>query len=106
MNWQHSARRVQAWGASAIWTSSLLLVALAPASARAVTVSGTTYAANTGGPGTNPATASYNFTSPTTVSASIRSDVTYSHAQSWASATVTCAGVTKTTGGRGWADTP
>ena len=84
----------------------MLLVALASVAAHAASVTGSTYAAETGGPSPNPASDSYNVTDPITATASIRSDVTYSHAQSWAEATVTCTGVTKTTGGRSWVDTP
>ncbi len=54
----------------------------------------------------NPAHDSFNIGSPTSVSDSIRSDVQYAHAQAWANATVDCSGVTKSTGGRAWSDTP
>ena len=74
--------------------------------ARAVTITGSTFAAETGGPGPNPASTSFNIGSPTTVSDSIRSDVQYAHAQAWANATVDCSGVTKSTGGRAWSDAP
>src|SRR5690348_4540884 len=79
---------------------------LSPSSARGVTISGSTYAAETGGPTPNPASTSFSLTDPVSISDSIRSDVKYSHAQAWASASVSCDGVIKTTGGRGWADTP
>lgn len=92
--------------ALAILSTGLIIASLLPVPAVAVTISGSTYAANTGGPPPNPTSANYNQTNPTSVSANIRSDVTWSHAQSWASAYVTASGVTKTTGGRGWVDTP
>jgi hypothetical protein len=92
--------------AVAIALGCLLSIALISSPARAVTITGSTYAAETGGPLPNPKSVSYNITNPTSVSASIRSDVVYSHAQSWASAQVTSSGVTKTTGGRGWVDVP
>ena len=86
---------------------SASVVALLSASiARAVTISGSTYAAETGGPTPNPASASFNLTDPLSISDAIRSDVKWSHAQAWAQASVTCDGVIKTTGGRGWVDTP
>jgi hypothetical protein len=86
--------------------AGILTIAAFPSSAFAVTISGSTYAAETGGPLPNPASTSYNQVNPTSVSSSIRSDVKWSHAQSWASAYVTPSGVTKTTGGRGWIDAP
>ncbi|HKD36547.1 MAG TPA: hypothetical protein VKB78_07090, partial [Pirellulales bacterium] len=76
---------------------------LLPSSALGVTISGSTYAAETGGPTPNPASTSFNLTDPVSVSDSIRSDVKYSHAQAWAQASITCDGIVKTTGGRGWA---
>jgi hypothetical protein len=86
----------------------LLLSAISASSAQAVVISGSTYAAETGGPGPDPVSKSYPppTTSPTSVSGNIRSDVVYSHAQSWAQATVTPSGVVKSVGGRGWIDTP
>ncbi len=83
-----------------------LCVAALGSDARAVTITGSTFAAETGGPGPNPASTSFNIGSPTTVSDSIRSDVQYAHAQAWANATVDCSGVTKSTGGRAWSDAP
>lgn len=92
--------------APAIGLGILFLATLYAVPAPAVTINGSTYAANTGGPPVNPASNNYFVMNPTSASASIRSDVTWSHAQSWASAYVTASGVTKTTGGRGWIDTP
>ncbi|HKD36229.1 MAG TPA: PEP-CTERM sorting domain-containing protein [Pirellulales bacterium] len=86
--------------------AAILMAAAFPVMAPAVIINGSTYAAETGGPLPNPASTSYNLVNPTSVSTSIRSDVKWSHAQSWASAYVTPSGVTKTTGGRGWIDTP
>ena len=107
MNVRHGLRRLSVRiGGATIWASGFLIVILAPAQTRAVSVVGSTYAAETGGPTPNPTFDSYNITNLTSASASIRSDVKYSHAQSSAQATVTCSGVTKSTGGRGWADTP
>ena len=107
MNRQHRvSRSVLAGRGAALRAGGFIAVMLAAASAKAVTVSGTTYAAETGGPTPNPASTSFSLTNPTAASDSIRSDVKYSHAEAWASASVTCLGVTKTTGGRGWADTP
>ena len=92
--------------AAAIVLGGLLSIALISSPARAVTITGSTYAAETGGPLPNPKSVPYSLTNPTSVSANVRADVVYSHAQSWASAQVTPSGVTKTTGGRGWVDVP
>ncbi len=83
-----------------------LLGSASPCSA--VQITGNTYAAENGGPTTNPSAKSYNLVDPISVSANIRSDVGYSHAQSWASASVNPdgSGITKTTGGRAWGDNP
>jgi autotransporter-associated beta strand protein len=83
-----------------------LCIAALASDARAVSITGSTFAAETGGPGPNPTSTSFNLGNPTFVSSSIRSDVQYAHAQAWASAAVTCTGVTKTTGGRAWSDAP
>ncbi len=74
--------------------------------ARAVTITGNTFASQTGGSPPASAANSYNMTNLTGVSANIRSDTTVSHAQSAASAVVGNAGVTKTTSGRAWTDAP
>jgi autotransporter-associated beta strand protein len=84
----------------------LIVASLGASTAWGVTVSGSTYAAETGGPTPNPTSTSFNLTNPVSTSDSIRSDVKYSHAQAWASASVSCDGIIKTTGGRGWVDTP
>lgn len=101
------ARRLGLAARGALIRGAGLLCAFLPATVgQGVTISGSTYAANTNGqPPPSSTSMTFNLTNPTSVSDSIRSDVTYSHAQAWASATVTCLGVTKTTGGRGWADT-
>ncbi len=74
--------------------------------ARAVTITGNTYASQTGGSPPASAANSYNMTNLTSVSANIQSNTTVSHAQSYASASVGAMGVTKTTGGRAWTDSP
>jgi PEP-CTERM motif len=109
MNIQPGASRfVGVFRGTRIAIVGLLLFALGASSAQAVVISGSTYAAETGGPAPNPVSKSYPppTTSLTSVSGSIRSDVVYSHSQSWAQATVTGSGVVKSSGGRGWVDVP
>jgi hypothetical protein len=93
-------------GAAMTALAGLLSIALISSPAHAVTITGSAYAAESGGPPPNPKSTTYNIANPTSASANIRSDVSFSHAQSWASAQVTPSGVTKTTGGRGWVDVP
>lgn len=83
-----------------------VVAALTASTTRGVTISGSTYAAETGGPTPNPTSTSFNLTDPVSASDAIRSDVKWSHAQAWAQASVTCDGIIKSTGGRGWVDTP
>jgi hypothetical protein len=92
---------------AAVGISGFVLIALAATSARAVVITGSTYASDTGDPHlpTSPQSKFFNITNPASASSSIRSDVTYAHAQSSASATVTASGVVKSTSGRAWLDT-
>jgi hypothetical protein len=87
--------------------SALVLLALTSSTARAVVITGSTYASDTGDPHlpTSPQSKAFNIGNPTSASSSIRSDVTYSHAQASATATVTASGVVKSTSGRAWLDT-
>ncbi len=70
-------------------------------------ITGSTYASDSGDPHLpiSPQSKSFNIGNPTSASNSIRSDVTYAHAQSSATATVTSSGVVKSTSGRAWLDT-
>jgi hypothetical protein len=92
---------------AAVCFSALILLALISSTARAVVITGSTYASDTGDPHLPPSPQSkaFNIGSTTSVSNSIRSDVTYSHAQASATATVTTSGVVKSTSGRAWLDT-
>jgi len=88
-----------------IGAAALVISPLLGGAAHAVTITGSTYASETGGPTPNPTSASYNLTNLTSVSDSIRSSVTNAYAESYASAMVTQSGVTKTAGGLGWTNT-
>jgi hypothetical protein len=108
MNLHHGAGRL-AWRmfGPTVCLSGLVLAALAASDARAVVITGSTYASDTGDPHlpTSPQSKFFNITNPASASSSIRSDVTYAHAQSSATATVTSSGVVKSTNGRAWLDT-
>ncbi|HEV2971139.1 MAG TPA: PEP-CTERM sorting domain-containing protein [Pirellulales bacterium] len=106
MNIQPNASRFVGFFRGTIVVVGLLVFVLAASSARAVVINGATYAAENGGPAPNPTSKSYNVGNLNSASASIRSDVVYSHAQSWAQATLTGSGVVKSSGGRGWVDVP
>ena len=93
-------------GGAAIRVGVFLCFVLIARDVAAVTVTGSTFASETGGPLPNPKSTFFNIGNPTTASDSIRSDVQYAHAEAWANATVTCSGVTKSTGGRAWSDAP
>jgi PEP-CTERM motif len=92
---------------AAVCFSTFSLILLASTTARAVVITGSTYASDTGDPHLpiSPQSKAFNIGNPTSASNSIRSDVTYSHAQASASATVTGSGVVKSTSGRAWLDT-
>ena len=108
MNVHHGAGWL-AWRAfgPTVCLSGLVLAALAASDARAVVITGSTYASDSGDPHLpiSPQSKSFNIGNPTSASNSIRSDVTYAHAQSSATATVGPTGLTKSTSGRAWLDT-
>jgi hypothetical protein len=95
-------RRAVRWEILLIGAAALAISPLLGDPAHAVTITGTTYASESGGPTPNPTSASYNMTNLSSVSANIRSDVADAHAESYASASVGANGVTKTTGGLAW----
>ena len=108
MNRQSSAH----WFAPAIRgaaaaAAGLCLVALLACPAPAVTITGSTYASDTGDPHlpASPQSKSFNIFNATSASNSIRSDVTTAHAQSLSSASITTGALVKSTSGRGWLDT-
>ncbi len=101
-----ACRFIPALGGAAIRVGVSLCFMLVARDVSAVTVTGSTFASETGGPLPNPKSTFFNIGNPTTASDSIRSDVQYAHAEAWANATVTCSGVTKSTGGRAWSDAP
>jgi autotransporter-associated beta strand protein len=101
-----ACRFIPTVGGAAIRVGVLLCFVLIARDVAAVTITGSTFASETGGPLPNPKSTFFNIGNPTSVSDSIRSDVQFAHAEAWANATVTCSGVTKSTGGRAWSDAP
>jgi len=97
-------RRAFLWQGLFFAAVALAISPLLGDSAHAVSITGSTYASENGGPTPNPTSKSYNLSNLSSVSASIRSDVEYAHAESYASAMVTANGVVKTTGGLAWTD--
>ena len=92
---------------AAVFALSLLFSGLFASPTQAVTITGSTYASDTGDPNlpASPQSKSFNIFNATSASNSIRSDVTTSHAQSLATASIASGTLVKSTSGRGWVDT-